>query len=153
MSEPRTITGHTVVMVKTTDGEVPMHRGDTLPANLPDGELERLTKAGAFDAPPVADLRRQGAQRKNLIAPALTDDLPPTVTLAANEEDGTPSPSVPPSIAGSGPLLFTDEEREAAEAAALGGSDDDRDPPAPPPPPPVENAKAPAAKKRTAPEK
>lgn len=123
MTETRTITGHTVVMVKTTDGEVPMHRGDALPANLADGELERLEKVGAFADAPVADLRRQGAQRAALIAPALTDALPPQVTLAANEEDGSPSPSVPPAL--DGPLLFTDEERAEADRLAAQGATDD----------------------------
>lgn len=102
MPEPRTLTGHTVAMVKLAEpagAEAIVRRGETLPDNLATGELERLQKAGAFDEPPTADLAGQGAvpafarvPEVRTAATALPPrgdtvlPLPPQVTLAANPE-------------------------------------------------------------------
>lgn len=102
MPESRTLTGHTVAMVKLAEpegGEAIVRRGDTLPENLAAGELARLEKVGAFAEPPKADLRAQGARPAFAEVPEVVHvdqtlaprsdvglSLPPQVTLAANPE-------------------------------------------------------------------
>lgn len=103
MSESKVITGHALAMVKMAEpegGEVPVRRGEALPDGIKDGEIERLTKLGAFDPPPVANLAAQGARPAFAavpeVRPVTTDlpprgdlatlPLPPQVTLAANPE-------------------------------------------------------------------
>lgn len=111
MSETRTITGHTVVMVKTTDGEVPLHRGDTLPDNLAVGELARLEKVGAFADPPVADLAAQGARPAVLIAPALGGSISAQEALQAAPDVGGPAVATP--SPDGRPLLATADVHDA----------------------------------------
>lgn len=103
MPESKTLTGHTVAMVRLAEpegGEAIVRRGEQLPANLAKGELERLERVGAFAEPPVANLAAQGARpafaavpdvRHVDPGPAPRGDLgalplPPQVTLAANPE-------------------------------------------------------------------
>lgn len=64
-------------------------RGEALPANLADGEVERLEKAGAFAPPP-----KPVTVTVTEAAAALTSYLPPEVTLSANDADGNP-PTLP----------------------------------------------------------
>lgn len=55
MSKSKTITGLTVAMVEIKQGDrrvaVPVLRGEELPSNLADGEIERLEELGAFLTP------------------------------------------------------------------------------------------------------
>lgn len=68
-------------------------RGEALPDNLADGELERLEKAGAFSLPP---------KPVNMTVPEaaveLTNWLPPQVILAANDEDGNVVAGTPAAV-------------------------------------------------------
>lgn len=102
MPESKTVTGHTVAMVKLAKpegAEVAVHRGEKLPDGLADGELARLESNGTFDEPAKADLAGQGARPAFAAVPEvqqITTDalpprgaelpLPPQVTLAANPE-------------------------------------------------------------------
>lgn len=66
--------------------EITVGRGGELPDNIAPGEEKRLEDAGAFDAPPRGvTVTIPEAQV------ALTGYLPPQVTLAANNDDGTPA--------------------------------------------------------------
>lgn len=114
MTESRTITGHTVVMVRTKDGDVPLHRGDTLPDNLADGELARLEKVGAFAQPPVADLAAQGAQPVVLISPALGYPIGAQEALQAAPDAIGPTGAAPNP---GGPLLHTSDVAGGDDAA------------------------------------
>lgn len=108
MPESRTVTGHTLAMVKlSAGGEVAVRKGEQLPEGLADGELARLEKVGAFGEPKVADLYAQGAR------PLDAGALPPQLTLAAN-----PEPEGGPLLAIEDAELFSAEEKEAAAQAA-----------------------------------
>lgn len=81
-------------------------RGEELPANLADGEVERLEKAGAFAQPP-----KPVTVTVPEAAAALTSYLPPEVTLSANDADGNP-PGLP---------VYPAPEPTAAPEATEGG--------------------------------
>lgn len=78
--------------VKLTDKDangqpvvVTVGQGGELPDNLAPGEEKRLETAGAFAEPP-----RAVSMTVQEASAAVTGYLPPQVTLAANNDDGTP---------------------------------------------------------------
>lgn len=61
-----------VAIVNTTNGQVELRQGDKLPANLADGELERLKAAGVFDKPVRSNPYSVAQEALN----ALPDEIP-----------------------------------------------------------------------------
>lgn len=121
-SEPKVITGHTLVAVKLTGdgGEVYLRKGEAFPDNAAPGELERLTKLGAFGPPPVASLLGQGASLAKQVAPGPDTAV---TTLAAPAGPGAP-------------LLDAGLVADASLDYAVDTSTTPPTPPPPSPPPP-----------------
>lgn len=106
MTDTRTVTGHTIVMVRIGDGEVAVRRGEELPEGVTAAEVARLEKAGTFADPPVASLVAQGARPAKAPvaeAQAALAAVPETFDgprLDDGEDDAPPAPGAPVKRAG-----------------------------------------------------
>ncbi|MDQ2727986.1 MAG: hypothetical protein M3Y91_09030 [Actinomycetota bacterium] len=92
---PTHVTGVTAAMVNVTGGRpICIHRHQPLPANLPDGEMDRLAKAGAFRPAPAGSLRP--LRRAVAGLDFYVDDVASPVDVTDAVDDGFRPAGAPP---------------------------------------------------------